>query len=322
MTSFVIPGFKFTKALGGGGQAIVQLWEEIATGHQYAAKIFRDAVPGDQQKIQSEADMLIKLVHPCLVRGFRFILPSKPGEAAIILMEWVQRGSLKQTTLDVTEKNIMIASLCTGVLFLHSHGIIHQDIKPENIMISAEGGAKLSDFGSSRYLQMSLTQTKLALSVFYAAPEALEGADPDFPMDVYSFGLVLFEVLVGKPVFDPSMPIMRLMLAINEGKRPEVPKAILPEVASLIQRCWDGNPANRPTMLEICQTLSGISWRIVPGGDVARIDNFIKFLPLDASEMCAKAEDVSARRDELFQSGPYPPRLKLGAETEFFLGHA
>jgi serine/threonine protein kinase len=207
-------------------------------------------------------------------------------------MEFCDGGAINIGKMGATQRNLVAVSLAKAILHLHSLGIVHQDIKPSNILMSG-GKAKLSDFGNAQEFQLSLSQTRLALSLFYAAPELHSGSAKASPAaDMYSFGLILFELVTQKPVFDPATSIAQVVDgARNDAARPSIPREVHPDVRSVIERCWKAEPSERPAMIDVCEQLQRIGWCIAPGADVATITKFVAGLPLESS----MNQDVQAK---------------------------
>jgi serine/threonine protein kinase len=114
---------------------------------------------------------------------------------------------------------------------------------------------KLSDFGSTRYFELGLTQTRLPVTAFYAAPELLNGEVGSEKSDVYSFALLAFELETGKSVFSSNTPMRKLMTDIGSDRRPALPSGMHPVLKSIVERGWKADPVERPKMAEISPEL-------------------------------------------------------------------
>jgi serine/threonine-protein kinase TNNI3K len=156
--------------------------------------------------------------------------------------------------------------------YVHSKGVIHRDLKPSNILISADGRALIGDFGTSRFAGDGSTLTPDCGTIHYSAPElCYERADCTTKVDVYSFGLILFEILTGRPVFDRSLYAMPTLRLILSGARPEVPISCGKFMAGLIRRCWAMDPASRPSFEEIFVEFQEADFQIIDGADTQEI---------------------------------------------------
>jgi hypothetical protein len=248
---------------------------------QVAAKVFDIPRTDGNRAIIVEAEKTLKLDHPCLVQGIELILPKRDEDQSVIVMELME-DSLNHVRLDATDKCNAVMSIVKGGLYLHEEcGLIHGDIKPQNLLVSRERGVKYSDFGSSQY-EATLTRTKLALTFSYTAPELCQGSPPSFKTDVYSIGIVLHELVTGRPVHDPSTPMMQLMLNIAQGTLPELPAGTHPVLVTMIKRCCSVDPAGRPTLHEVCGEFAKVNWLLFNGADATKVNAFLASLPPDA----------------------------------------
>jgi serine/threonine protein kinase len=127
-----VTDYEVVRKLGKGGQASVQLWRSKKGMTLVAVKIFKDPDPACSDKFIDEGRMLKDLDHPCLVKGFGYLLPQKKGDAAHLFMEYVDGGALDTSSLDATGKALILLSIAKGMEYLHEHGIAHLDIKPSN----------------------------------------------------------------------------------------------------------------------------------------------------------------------------------------------
>jgi serine/threonine protein kinase len=135
--------------------------------------------------------------------------------------------------------------IIVGMAFIHSKNIIHRYLKPSNIFLDSHHRIKICDFWTSRFESIGVTQTAAVGTPFYMAPE-LYSEEYDAKVDVYSFGLILEEIVVGKRVFSPTLPMPQLYGKLQRGERPEVPTNLPPGLRKLITKCWDTDPENRP----------------------------------------------------------------------------
>jgi hypothetical protein len=280
MATIRLGDYEKIEILGRGGQGEVWKLRRKSDGRIFAGKFrLRGQVADD--KIVSEAEMLRTLDHPGLVKGYGIGLPSSPKEPVLILMEYMD-GPANIAILDGTLKSILLMSIAKALAYLHSQGIVHLDLKPSNILVK-DGKAKLGDFGSAKLFGLaSATQTSIALTQSYGSPDALNGEKPSPAMDVYSFAVIASELATGKPVFDPTLPPAKLMMAILGGKKPPVPSSVAPALKQVIERGWATDPKQRPTMAEVCETLAGAGWCLFPGANAKAVGAGLS-LPTDAA---------------------------------------
>jgi serine/threonine protein kinase len=166
---------------------------------------------------------------------------------------------------------IILYGVASGMAFLHSKGAIHRDLKPENILLDECGWPKIGDFGSSRFVDVKLTQTTMVGDSLYMAPEMYDSNEYTTAVDVFSYGLIVYELVVGHSVFSPDDPPLVLMRKVTGGVRGEIPEAVSVMLKELIKRCWSGDPENRPSFDEILFTLDKAQFGVALGVDPAKV---------------------------------------------------
>jgi len=185
--------------------------------------------------------------------------------------EYVERGSLLDvimgTPKELTRKRIMriATEIAQGMAYLHDFipPLLHRDLKSANILITHNWHAKISDFGISRQL-CPTTMTHRVGTTRWTAPEVLNYGDPHYSTkaDVYSFGIVLYELLTKRTPFYDMNWEYKVEMAIMEGARPTVPKRTRrkrPEMTALMEQCWQHDPDRRPTFAQILEFFSGMT---------------------------------------------------------------
>jgi serine/threonine protein kinase len=258
--------------IGRGGASVVILTNDPRTGAPVAVK--RVSASREQYLLFQEVEVLLKLRHPCVVRVFGWAPPEGPAPAEIH-MEYAENRSLKDVLANVncgispsfwnpTGIGIIICGLVLGMRFVHSRGIIHRDLKPSNILLRAKGRVLVADFGSSQYVYEDLT---LETTVQYPAPEFLQDdAKCTNKCDVFAFGLVLYEILARRPVFDQESQL-GVVKRLRARDLPAIPAAAGELMSELIINCWDYDPAKRPSFKEIFRLFQTHDFAIVPEGD-------------------------------------------------------
>jgi regulator of replication initiation timing len=202
------------------------------------------------EKFLREAKMVIEWskVSPFIVRGIGFSLPDAGHRDCVLVLEFMQKGTIEQCLceLSVTERVIAILSALLGAQFIHDQGQVHGDIKPSNILVNSAKEFKISDFGAARDADGTTTQLS-GVTMTYAAPEVLEEALPTVRSDLYSLGLVILFILTGFHVFDSSKlkTPFKLMRAIGAGVKVDLP-GVKPELASFLLSCCAADPERRP----------------------------------------------------------------------------
>ncbi|WP_208558725.1 Stk1 family PASTA domain-containing Ser/Thr kinase [Marinilactibacillus kalidii] len=200
--------YKVIKSIGSGGMAKVYLAKDLILERDVAVKLMAYNFHNDENSIRRfkrEALATTELVHPNIVN----IYDVGEDENPYIVMEYVEGADLKQYIHDhhpiPYKKSVEIMSqILDAVRYAHQHNIIHRDIKPQNILIDHDGSVKITDFGIAVALsQNSITQTNSLLgSVHYLSPEQARGSMATKQSDIYSLGILLYELLTGDVPFD------------------------------------------------------------------------------------------------------------------------
>jgi serine/threonine protein kinase len=289
------------RPLGRGTSGSVTLVEDPSTGQLIALKTFNLQEGGDLEVSDvffREIDSLVHLTHPCVVPIVGYFLARRDSPPQIAT-RFAENGSLRDaldkrrrgslpTFLDATGIAIIVTGIVLGMRFVHSRNAIHRDLKPANILIDKQGRPQIADLGSIRFCDLGLTLTSQVGTPLYMAPEMYEGAGYTGAIDVYAFGLILFEILVGVPVFAPTNPA-NLMAKVLGGERPSLPESMHPTVRTIIKRCWAVDPELRDDFDMIFYLLARLSFKITDAVDSKRVAHFVAevgapsrtFLPAD-----------------------------------------
>jgi serine/threonine protein kinase len=200
-------------------------------------------------------------------------------------MEFATHGSLKgvlekvnsgekPTFWNATGSGILICGFVLGMRYVHWRQILHLDLKPSNILVNGNGYPLIGDFGSSRLVSDDNRSEETA-TVHYAAPEMYrEEARCTTKCDVFSFGLILYEILVRKPVFDPSERPFAVIRRLWAMDFPDIPAETGSVMTKLIRWCWETDPQARPSFQQIFKMFESERFEIVPGADPIELSNF------------------------------------------------
>lgn len=219
-----IPGYQVMDRLGTGGTADVFRAREKATGRLLALKVLKQefvTVPATRKAFVAEARMLERLDHPGLVRGFGI---AKNGRTYFAKLELVDGRTLLEildegSALDEEAALRAVLGVAETLRYLAEEGIVHRDVKPGNIMLSSSGRMKLIDLGFAAEGEAPPAQTDSAVgTVAYLSPEqARGGALADIRSDIYSLGVTLFHLVVGRLPFESSDDRELLRMQIMES---------------------------------------------------------------------------------------------------------
>jgi serine/threonine-protein kinase len=221
--------FTILSPLGEGGMGEVYLAIDQKTGEQVAVKILArslSANPDSLERFRREAETLRQLDHPNIVK---FVDAFNYGGQYVIVMEYVSGGSLhdliKKGPLPIDRAQRLALELCDALIRSHHLNIIHRDLKPENVLLDADGRPKLADFGVARLeegTRMTRTGTQVG-TPYYMAPEAWGGKPLDAQADIWSLGIMLFEMLAGQVPFTGDTPLA-VMSQVSTAPLPNLRK--------------------------------------------------------------------------------------------------
>jgi serine/threonine protein kinase/tetratricopeptide (TPR) repeat protein len=207
-----LDAYRVERVLGEGGMGIVYLAHRKDFGRQVALKLLRDASlsPSRRERFAAEQRMLAQLDHPSIARLYDSGIT--PDGTPYFEMEYVDGEPLcewcRKRATDLPQRLGLFRALCEAVNFAHSHAVVHRDLKPSNVLVKSDGALRLLDFGIAKQLEPdadSVTQTQFRmLTPAYAAPEQFRGGRTGVRTDVYSLGVVLYELIADAPPFDLS----------------------------------------------------------------------------------------------------------------------
>ena len=217
--------YEILEVIGTGGMAVVYKARCHRLNRLVAIKILKDEFARDEEfrrRFRAEGEAVAMLSHPNIVQVYDV---STSDGANFIVMELIDGISLKEYMekkgiLNWKETLHFSLQIAKGLEHAHSRGIVHRDIKPHNIMVLKNGSVKVMDFGIARVMNKSNTLTKEALgSVHYISPEQAKGGHTDNRSDLYSLGVVMYEMMAGRPPYDGESAVSVAIQHINGGAR-------------------------------------------------------------------------------------------------------
>jgi serine/threonine-protein kinase len=242
----IIEGYELLKKLGEGGMGGVFLAREKSSGRHVAIKVLRMQLARDEEyvtRLAREAKLAAKLEHPNIVRAFE---TGESNGQHYLVMDYVDGKTLSDVLktrglLKEKEALGMILQVSRALACAHIEGIVHRDIKPDNIMLTADGTAKLADLGLAKKVdsETALTQTGTTMGTpDYMSPEQARGEkDLDTRSDIYSLGATLFHLVTGRPPFEGPSP--GVVIAKRLTELPPSPSEINFKISAACSRMID-----------------------------------------------------------------------------------
>ncbi|MGV9598585.1 protein kinase domain-containing protein [Streptosporangium sandarakinum] len=249
--------------IGAGGMGSVWRARHRDTGEIVAVKLLRDGLAGDEDlvlRFVQERNVMRSLRHPNIVTLRDFVIE---GERLALVMDLVEGGDLRallrrRGTLPPAEAAGLMAQVAEALAAAHALGIVHRDVKPGNVLLDgATGRTRLTDFGVARIVHgPGLTRTTSIIGTpSYLSPEVADGGAATPAVDVYAAGLILYELLAGRPPFvgEHPMALLRLHATAAPRRLPGMPDPLW----RIISDCAAKDPAGRPHAGEVAAALRG-----------------------------------------------------------------
>lgn len=283
MSRLLAGRYELVDKIGEGGMAVVYRAKDRLLNRFVAIKILRPEYTRDEQFIESfkrESQAAARLQHPNIVTVYDV---GKSGNINYIVMELVEGRPLsdiieEQAPLDSKAVIEIGKQIASALSLAHKNQIIHRDVKPHNILITTEGVAKLTDFGIAKAVSSSsaLAETnKVIGSVHYFSPEQARGSYVDERSDIYSLGIVMYEMLTGRVPFDGDNPVEVALKHINEEIIPpsKIVSGIQPKLEKVVLKATDKFQTNRyKTADEMLEEFANIEF----------VNNFMNIKAMDS----------------------------------------
>jgi serine/threonine protein kinase len=238
------------------------------------------------EQFVKEVESLVRLRHPCVVAPKGCLLPTDTTGPQLV-MEFLDGPSLKSTlakpTADwwtPTQKAMTIVGIVYGMVYLHSRDIIHRRLCPQNILFDKEHHVKITDCAASRFYEFGIGTPNASQGMsLYSAPEMLEGTMRyTQKVDCYSFGWILYEIVVGNGVLSKEGQINAALLKVGKDDYPSIPASVMPVVKDLIHRCWIRESVDRPSFKEILKELEGAGYVVMQGVNKDQVKSYVDWV--------------------------------------------
>ena len=312
-------GLELEECIGKG--AFSEVFRARYNGFTVAAKLLNDAMPKDKEKraqLLQECRILAALKHPNVVLLMGTSL--SPGGKPVFVSELCSRGALKQVLPN--ERSMLrrlkfAKDIVAGLNWLHAHNIVHRDLKCANILVNEDYTAKISDLGLALIYFDGVQCHSFKGNLKYSAPEILrvrarKSHHKRYPYgpqtDVYSFALILWELVTREPLFQGIQGQKEITTFVSEGKRPPLVSGWPMSLQDMLTSCWNDNPSRRPRFTQIqrrfpavmvdvmcpdpvgrsvCRELwAGAETRIVPYAEFEAAFQKITLIELASASLC------------------------------------
>jgi len=300
--------YEIAERVGRGAMGVVYRGRDPVLDREVAIKLMHADFSDDENarpRFFREARAAAKLQHRNIVTIFEF---NEEDDVPYIAMEFLRGQSLsaRVTTpppLTLVEKLDVVDQLCTGLSFAHSQGVVHRDVKPANVWIQDDGAVKLLDFGIAKVSSSTMTGGSDVMgSAPYMAPEQLEGKHVDGRADIFSAGVVLYELLSGSKPFPGDSPTAVMMQIVSGEPIPigELVADIPAPLAAVVNRALQKSPDKR----------------------YAKAEELAADLRLIRRSLQASADVDSGWLSDLSEAGTIPPPPAHGKTTDTWAAHA
>ncbi|XP_022762263.1 serine/threonine-protein kinase STY46-like [Durio zibethinus] len=264
---------KFENKIASGSYG--DLYKGTYCSQEVAIKVLEpERINTDMQKEFTQEVFIMRKVRHKNVVQFIGACTKPPG--LCIITEFMSGGSVydylhKQRGVFKLPSLLKVAiDVSKGMNYLHQNNIIHRDLKAANLLMDENDVVKVADFGVARVKAQSGVMTAETGTYRWMAPEVIEHKPYDHKADVFSFGIVLWELLTGKLPYEYLTPLQAAVGVVQKGLRPTIPKHTNPKLAELLERCWQKDPTLRPDFSEIIEILQLIAREVGDEGEDRR----------------------------------------------------
>lgn len=306
--------YQIGSTIGKGSFGIVYKVTHIPTSKTYASKeIFCKKSSNDKakQSFGREIKSYSIIDNPAILKliGYNdYNFQRKPNPTMIL--EYMVNGSVekflnKKNISNLKSKYFILLGSALGMKYLHSRGIIHRDIKTDNILLNEILHPKICDFGCSEISDKDLTEIQMNESVgtpLYMAPEIFDGEHYSYKVDVYAFSIVAYRLITNEVPFSEFTTKYKLFKAVLNGQRPKIDMIENEKIRSFLNKCWSSEPSKRPEFREIVEELMQNYFLEYFKVDLESLYEYLKENKQIAAKYFKKAADL----------GNVPSMLKFG----------
>lgn len=284
--------FEFIRFIGRGTYSAISLEKNKKTGELVAIKTF--TLVNEDERYESdfmkEISILGTFHHPCIIKFHGFLSDEVNGNLQLsYVLDYMENGCLDDILMNIdagiefsgfgpTERSIIILGIACALRYMHYHAVkngfvLHRDLKSGNILLDKDFKPKLADFGFAKVISSFEPNTPRRGSYPWMAPEVMTSSNYGIKADVYSFGMLMYEVIIGKTPFGDYKSVNDIVNdVVKKNMRPTLPSPRL-NIYDLIENCWKTKPEERPDFNSIVPMLATETY-ILPGTD---FDRYIAF---------------------------------------------
>lgn len=323
--------YELQELIGGGGMADVYKAQDKLLDRAVAVKILHQQYANDAEfveKFRREATAAAKLAHPNIVNIYDV---GEDGGSQYIVMEYVSGPTLKEVIqqkgcLEPIEAVRIAKEIASALESAHRNNLVHCDIKPHNILVMPDGHIKVTDFGIARAVSAStMTYSGSVMgSVHYFSPEQAKGTVITTKSDVYSLGVVLYEMLTGKLPFNGETSVSIALKHLQEEPTPirQLNPSIPPVLEAIVQKAMSKDPADRPSSTELYADLNQAKAMLTDRGasqEAVSNDPFAtRMIPRITPEMMAEQRSERPAKNPTGSREDYQPQYQPQEEKSIF----
>ena len=295
--------YRILRRIGSGGMADVWLAEDTHLQRQVALKVLHGRFVQDREfveRFRREAEAAAGLQHPNVVSVFD---RGDVDGTYYIAMQYLEGSTLKQLIdagLEPAEAVGLIRQVLEGARFAHRHGVVHRDLKPQNVIVDGDGKATVTDFGIARAGVSEITQTDSVMGTpHYLSPEQAQGLDVTAVSDLYSIGVMLYEALTGRVPFEGDSAVAVAMKQVSQA--PQRPSSLNPKISpaldAAVMRALEKEPGQRFQNADAFIAALDAALR-EPGGEPGGTAAFAPLPPVVATPQETLAEEAEEEREQ------------------------
>lgn len=323
--------YELQELIGGGGMADVYKAQDKLLDRAVAVKILHQQYANDAEfveKFRREATAAAKLAHPNIVNIYDV---GEDGGSQYIVMEYVSGPTLKEVIqqkgcLEPIEAVRIAKEIASALESAHRNNLVHCDIKPHNILVMPDGHIKVTDFGIARAVSAStMTYSGSVMgSVHYFSPEQAKGTVITTKSDVYSLGVVLYEMLTGQLPFNGETSVSIALKHLQEEPVPirQLNPSIPPVLEAIVQKAMSKDPADRPSSTELYADLNQAKAMLADRGtsqEAVSNDPFAtRMIPRITPEMMAEQRSERPANKPIVSREDYQPQYQPQEEKSIF----